>query len=165
MHVVAECRLDFLTDVAQMIQPAQPHLDNPRLQLAAQEAALTPAQRAALLPHWHSFLNESLRLRQELRATLAAISSNPAALGLSLGGAGSSQAAAQVSARLALAPHTPNCAPAAVLLLLHLNSSNQAAPCCRRSRRPASPPPTSPPRSTTSTTRSCGCPRGCTWPS
>jgi hypothetical protein len=73
---------------------------NPRLLPVGAEAPLAPAQRAALLPHWHSFLDESLRLRQELRATLAAISSNPAALGLSLGGAGSSQvSAAQLKPR------------------------------------------------------------------
>jgi hypothetical protein len=113
--VAAECRLDFLTEAAQMIRPAQPqnapgeaHLDNPRLQRAAQEAPLSPAQRAALLPHWHSFLNESLFLRQELRATLAAISSDPAALGFSLAEASSAHAAAQVSARPPLTPHSPS---------------------------------------------------------
>jgi hypothetical protein len=115
IRVSAECRVDILVSLAQQVAPPPPSHTaaaaqgplagvNPRLLTTAREFPLSPAQRAALLPHWHSFLDETRRMRQELRATLAAISADPAAVGLPLGGPASAQAAARVRAAPSRAP-------------------------------------------------------------
>lgn len=115
MQVVLEHRFDIvaatLEDASVGMLPSQPKhaaaagaagagahgVDgvNPRLLPLARQAPLSPQQRSLLTPHWHSFLNESRILRQELRATLARIAADPSSLQPS---ATSAQASAQVSA-------------------------------------------------------------------
>jgi hypothetical protein len=158
MHTCLEHRADILSEMAKKVLPPQLPAPaaktasglsgiNPKLLPVALEGPLSPAQRAALLPHWHSFLEESRVARQELRATLARISSDPAALVSSLGEPHSSQAAAQVSARL----HVPRCTPPpSTRAPAHAGTWVDTCPCSARSRC-ATPLP----RWTSTTRRSC----------